>query len=77
MRLPEKVLELVVFSKKQTETLFIHISLEQGRLKIQKPFTHAKNVIIYFYRASKKYATGDPIPLKRHLMRLFKMCLEE
>jgi hypothetical protein len=46
MRLPEKVLELVVFSKKQTETLYIHISLEQGRLKIQKPFTHAQNVLI-------------------------------
>jgi hypothetical protein len=45
MRLPEKV-ELVVFSKKQTETLYIHISLEQGRLKIQKPFTHAQNVLI-------------------------------
>jgi hypothetical protein len=53
-----------VFSNKQEENLYLFFSLKrQVKNKKIKRF-HLKNVLLKFYRPSKKYLSGDPIPLK-------------
>ncbi len=44
--------------------IFFYFSLRPGILKMWKLEAHGHKVMIQFYIPSKKYSSGDPVPLK-------------
>jgi hypothetical protein len=45
------------------ENLYICFSLQPAIQKILKPGAQGHKVLFQFYRPSKKYSSGDPVPL--------------